>query len=432
MKIFNLLGKSKLNSKRKVLFIILSYVELDNFLPIIAGMKNCNKLFEVDILYLGFDTSIFETNFFRSVYSNKKILRPTNSIDSSFVRIIFDINFYIFNFLYYLTKWKFLLHILRIIEDSLIQIIPKKYIKLDNFFNKFDYYFSRLGVIDLIQGDVKRKGMNSSLHKKISWKKSYYNKLILCYETFNQYRGNKEYSEVREFKDKKYMKKIPFVLSQGLKGNRDISFFKKSAIIDIGCPRYSEHWCNRLDEFYTKSSKLKTDSNLLYIANKASPNEKWAYDYIISQNNYTIKYAELERFKNLLIKKHPRNNISLKYWKNLRSKAVTCSFVDNLETSFLISKCNTLITAGSSVIPHALWLNKKVILLPDWAKYLGNTFIFSDFCLQVTNNAEKWDLYVNCHKKRINFLKKHTQMDLINIEYKRFLQEQIKKIGKAG
>ena len=135
--------KNNIMIKRlKILFIIKSYVDLDNFLPILSEFNFLNDFYEVFILNLDFDPHLIERKWFGNISRDINVLDQNDFIESPFLRRAFSINSK-FCKLFKFKKIKRLAVLACKKHDQLWKGIFSNSIIFDEEkFNKYDLYFT--------------------------------------------------------------------------------------------------------------------------------------------------------------------------------------------------------------------------------------------------------------------------------------------------
>ena len=77
------------------------------------------------------------------------------------------------------------------------------------------------------------------------------------------------------------------------------------------------------------------------------------------------------------LKRHPKCNVNAAVWARLLSLDKNIVPVPAGRPTFeVLNDAKVIVTAGSSFIPHALWLDKAVLLLPNWARKMNRRFVY--------------------------------------------------------
>lgn len=211
-------------------------------------------------------------------------------------------------------------------------------------------------------------------------------KKIIFPETFDQWNEKPEFFLANE----RTVRTSDFFLSRGeqVKVN---SIVPSAKTINLGAPRYSKFWCDQLAEFFLSSkSELYSSKGLkvLYVPIKISPGLPASIAEDIEAHDRLV-FELLDRHEGLQVwvKPHPRLR-GAGYEKEKISKFTSSlervQVIDHLtDTSELASHADIIISPGSSFIPHCLWLGKPVILLDEWAKRAGYSFTFQNLCFPI-------------------------------------------------
>ena len=228
-------------------------------------------------------------------------------------------------------------------------------------------------------------------------------KKIIFPETFDQWNEKPEFFLANE----RTVRASDFFLSRGEQGKVN-SIIPSAKTINLGVPRYSKFWCDQLAEFFLlNKSKLYSPKGLkvLYVPIKISPGLPASTAEDIEAHDRSV-FELLDRHEGLQVwvKPHPRLR-GAGYEKEKISRFTSylerVEVIDHLtDTSELASQADIIISPGSSFIPHCLWLGKPVILLDEWAKRGGYSFTFSKFCYSINDIDEIIDGVIS----KVNFL----------------------------
>ena len=168
--------------------------------------------------------------------------------------------------------------------------------------------------------------------------------------------------------------------------------FENARVIDIGWPRYSESWCCKLSavkDARNQEHLPNVTSGMLYIANKASPPEPWAFEYVELQNDFVRRALHTLKCGVCFLKRHPKCNVNAAVWARLLSLDKNIVPVPAGRPTFeVLNDAKVIVTAGSSFIPHALWLDKAVLLLPNWARKMNRRFVYEKYCSSFDEDDE--------------------------------------------
>lgn len=226
---------------------------------------------------------------------------------------------------------------------------------------------------------------------------------IIFPDTFDQWNEKSEFFLANE----QTVRTSNIFLSRG-EQTKVNSIVPIAKIINLGAPRYSKFWCEKLDKlFLSSTSKLYSPKGLkvLYVPIKISPGLPASTAEDIEANDRSV-FELLDRHEGLQIwvKPHPRLR-GAGYEKEKISRFTSSlervQVIDHLtDTSELASHADIIISPGSSFIPHCLWLGKPVILLDEWAKRGGYSFTFDKFCHSINDFDEIIDGVIS----RVTFL----------------------------
>jgi hypothetical protein len=262
---------------------------------------------------------------------------------------------------------------------------------------------------------------------------------IIFPETFDQWNEKPEFFHTNE----RMLKMSDFFLSRGEQGKVN-SIVPIAKTINLGAPRYSKFWCDQLAEFFLSSkSELYSSKGLkvLYVPIKISPGLPASTAEDIASHDRSV-FELLDRYEGLQVwvKPHPRLR-GAGYEKEKISKLTSSSdrikVIDHLtDTSELASHADIIISPGSSFIPHCLWLGKPVILLDEWAKRGGYSFTFQSLCFPIEEVdglleqvlTGKTSLSVEKEKKMRSFF----QLGMDCCKYEEFFVATLMELGKKS
>ena len=413
-----------------ILYLSTAIVEVDNFLPIYVELKKKTK--QQDICVLAFHSEILNTSLIRNHVKKNNIINSIN---------FFNINPIINTMLHQLSILSSILHRVNMrypiylfsklsgLSIFLLKYLLNKYCHRvkENPPLKYDWVILSEGIYQSILDFDKLQDPKKILHFPFQ---SIINnnkiKKVVFPETFNQWNEVVEFNNVSST----MIDQSTFFLSRGQQKKRWARIPKRK-YVDIGVPRYSKYWVKILNNV-NPSIKFDTDGflRILYLPNKKSPVfpkvEKW-----IEKMNREV-FGLLETYPDiyLIVKPHPRTwsdylNVKrfTRYIERVRS------FNRNTDTASLASACDIIITHGTSFVGHALWIEKPVVLLDEWANAYNKSFIYKNFCYSLNELPLLFDS-IHC-KKSIN--KKHSQKDLeeffqcgkSDVEYKKCLSSQL-------
>jgi hypothetical protein len=361
------------------LFVCLSYVELDNFLPLFvkmrAGISDRVRIQSLKTPSTDLMTPMV-SNFVSSdelsdpmdlatpgfwsrlaLFCQKKSSRKANAKKNWWI----SLSDKLFRFCDRLCRKK-----LKIESFS-----PRALVLSESIHEGLNDNRWNLGPI----GDFFKKLLDDSSIKK-----------IIFPETFDQWNEKLEFLLANE----RTVRTSDFFLSRGEQGKVN-SIVPSAKTINLGAPRYSKFWCDQLAEFFLSSkSELYSSKGLkvLYVPIKISPGLPASTAEDIEAHDRSV-FELLDRHEGLQVwvKPHPRlrgAGYEKKKISRFTSSLERVQVIDHLtDTSELASHADIIISPGSSFIPHCLWLGKPVILLDEWAKCGGYSFTFQNLCFPI-------------------------------------------------
>ena len=399
----------------RILFIVNSHVEIDNHLPIIKCLNELRDNINIDILianerfYVYTDSFNYENlkafqiktvgNFHKSKIL-KAILNNKLSVEQSSL----SLKHKFFNGLFYYLKTHVLKHF--------------NFAKAD-VAKDYNFVFATIGILEAI----KKLGKITSLNR-ITFLRNDMQKIVLLPETYSQFK-----SKEQEFP---FNSRENPIASQSFHAilickaiESDISFSNKAQnIIEIGWPRYSKTWCEKIDVFYGGPENNSGPKKILFLPIKASPDGSWVREQIRKHINFAINYAKKERL-DLLIKRHPRCNVPKSYWRKVMGNLKLSMRLDTIKC---IIKSTVIYTPGTSLLGHVLWSDKVIILDDAWVDSAIQSFIYKEYCHTFDDKLKLVPPKKISLEEKVIFLQDEFQLGLDAVSFDAKLKNQLSKI----
>ena len=412
------------------LFVCLSYVELDNFLPLFVKMRSemsgnvriqSLKTPSIDLMTpmvsnfvssdeLSDPMDLATPGFWSrlALFCQKKSYRKANANKNWLI----SLSDKLFRFCDRLCRKK-----LKIESFS-----PRALVLSESIHEGLNDNRWNLGPI----GDFFKKLLEDSSVKK-----------FIFPDTFDQWNEKPEFFLANE----NTVRTSDFFLSRGEQGKVN-SIVPSAKTVNLGAPRYSKFWCDQLSEFFSLSkSELYSSKGpkVLYVPIKISPGLPASTAADIEAHDRSV-FELLDRHERLQvwIKPHPRLR-GAGYEKEKISRFTSSlervQVIDHLtDTSELASHADIIVSPGSSFIPHCLWLGKPVILLDEWAKRGGYSFTFQNLCFPIEDidavveevSTGSSSLSLDKEKEMQSFF----QLGLDCRKYEEFLDSILMELGK--
>ena len=205
----------------------------------------------------------------------------------------------------------------------------------------------------------------------------------------------------------------------------DIGFSNKvQNVIEIGWPRYSKTWCEKIDVFYGGPENNSGPKKILFLPIKASPDGSWVREQIRKHINFAVKYAKKERLV-LLIKRHPRCNVPKSYWREVMGNLKLSTRLDTIKC---IIESNIIYTPGTSLLGHVLWSDKVIILDDAWVDSAIKSFIFKEYCHTFDDKLKLVPPKKKNLEDKVIFLQAEFQLGLDAVSFDAKLKNQLSKI----
>ncbi|MBF0590411.1 MAG: hypothetical protein HQL53_14915, partial [Magnetococcales bacterium] len=205
----------------------------------------------------------------------------------------------------------------------------------------------------------------------------------------------------------------------------------------IGSPRYTEYWAERLARqiaaldhpVINRKSRVKDQPFVvLYLPSKH-------FSYIPGKETWHEQSDRqiiglLDQFSDLqlMVKPHPRSGhqYNVKKLKKYSSHLDRMELYDpSVDTSILVQGCDLLITHGSSVLTHALWVGKPVILMNEWIPDTLGPLLLREWCYRIGDLQPILQSLMAGetvpHPKEVDKLRKHLQLGMDKQPYEQTL-----------
>ena len=416
---------------KTVLFFTTAVVEIDNFLPIFEIMKRRSDKFRPIIVSLDYGKSYVETPFIRSIVDPDDIHSIFEFIEITPMRIL----------LTQLSRLASRLHDRKIKNGEKL---------LERYSAKFIRFLMRRFIDILPNGCCNKKleeydlwilspGIMSSFKTHtvpvfaglISAHSGLYRKIVFFPETFDQFINRKEFSDLPNLSS---WNQTRLVLSRGDISSR-IELVESIPVLDIGSPRYSKYWCERIHSFSSSSRRFSSHNSIvLYLPIKASPPEPWMVEEVERLDKELFSLLNLYDNIQIVIKPHPRTVDAYKNVSRFTDHLDRVTVVpENVDTASISASCSLCISGGTSFIPHLLWLNIPVVLSAGWAERQDLVFLYDKCCFK-WNDLPK---LIEILQKKTNIPRKcsHRQLNqwfecgIPSDDYQRYLEQKILKIG---
>ena len=399
----------------RILFIVNSHVEIDNHLPIIKCLNELYDNTRIDILIANEKFYVYTDSFcyenlkafqiktlgnFQSSKIVKAILNNKLSVEQSKLRL----------------KHKFL--------NGLFYYLKTHVIKHFNFAKAdvakdYNFVFATIGILEA----VKKLGRKASLNR-ITFSRNDMQKIVLLPETYSQFTSKEQEFPITSKEIHIASQSFHAILT--CKANKsDISFSNKAQnIIEIGWPRYSRTWCEKIDVFYSGSEINSGPKKILFLPIKASPDVGWVWEQIRKHINFAINYAKKEKLE-LLIKRHPRCNIPKSYWGQVMGNLKLSMRLDTIKC---IIESNVIYTPGTSLLGHVLWSDKVIILDDAWVDSSIKSFIFKEYCHTLDDRLNLIPPRKKSIEEKIVFLQDEFQLGMDAVSFDAKIKDQLSKI----
>lgn len=366
----------------RIAFFATAIVELDNFMPIYDALKRQRPDLTLDIIALHYGVGFLQSPFFAKHIASANQHTIFDYIASGVPRVLLRVLSRVLSLLHLRKARKKSSYPERLLSGFARAAVQYVVGSLESgscnrALGKYDLWVMSPGII----GKIKRREIRY-FQGLIDWKESFYEKVVLCPETFDQWNEVEEHAGASDLFN---LTSVFAVLSRGDETKR-AKFPGRTRIFNIGAPRYSEYWCRTLDQFYRVEpikNQAKKFIEILYLPIKPSPPEPWMIEVITRMDREVFDLIDTYLDVRVTVSPHPRTfNVYADAGTRVRDTTRLIVREINKDTAEMASKADICVTGGTSFIPHLLWLGVPVVLRDEWAEKLGQTFVLADACLK--------------------------------------------------
>ena len=398
-----------------ILFIVNSHVEIDNHLPIITYLNEINDKIKIDILTVNDQYYVYTDTFCYENIKYFKIKTIGSFKKNKILKIIFSNK---------LSIWKKSLKLKHRLVNKVfyfLKIWAVKYIcvsKVD-VTEEYNFVFTTYGIYE----NIKKLGKIKSLFH-IASSQNGVHKIVLLPETYQQF--NSKDKETFFNRDMDNIASDRFYAKLICKSDQtDKNFPNQSqSSIEIGWPRYSKAWCEKIDNFYGNQESIGGSKKILFLPIKASPDGIWIREHIQKHIKFAINYAEKERY-DLLIKRHPRCNVPKSFWKETIKNIRLSMSLDTIEC---IIESDVIYSPGSSLLAHVLWSDKLIILDDAWVDKDKQKFIYKEYCHTLDDKSNVIAPKKKSRDAKTIFLQNEFQLALDDVSFDARLKNELAEL----
>jgi len=380
--------------RHNVVFLCNTYVEVDNFLPLIYFLRRNLPELSQRICILKPDKSDLETSLLSTLLDSIELITTSHLLSPKLrviVKLLEAITIRIKN-VAETNKHNSTYSLHRFLVRTTLYL-RKIFILLGRAdirrIGQFDVVVAAPGIYDAIINPAKfgsvRRVETHLLRNIFEMPKLL---KVMLPETYDQFLPGFSQTIVV---DSNIMKKMDWVLLNSDKETESNPNYHTHVDVDkslvIGCPRYSESWCLEINDLVCKDNQRMIEDtgviNVLYLPMRTTDTfPKYSSEENTRLETIVIELVHRHKQIKLLVKPHPKVTTPFRFWSNVPESLHDRIeiFGSHTDTAQLMCRTDLIITPGTSVIAHYLWENKPVILFGNWLREQGYRYVYEPWC----------------------------------------------------
>ena len=365
--------------KRRVLFLCLSYVEVDNFLPMLHVLSRHSPEVEPLILVCDSNRGGVETDLMVALLGKFTVLLPHQYLAGG------RFSFWLQRLLSRLGESLYLPAIKSPLPGirRIYELSRRLYFFLTtreeggqpHDGRKVNSLILSAEMMRIVH-ETKSSALGGLLRRIVDVGAS---PIFVCPETFDQWNEVLEFAGVSEGA----ARGVDAFLSRGVT-TKLAPTVPLERVVPIGSPRYSKEWVERLHAHRLGEGSESGGAqwvNLLYIPGKGSAAFSGIQTHMEAADNLVLSVLERYESVRITIKIHPRgaNRFASKIASSIHRNRIIVAD-RTTDSARLTQSCDLLVTTGSSFMAHALWLGIPVVLVAEWTRAYDRSFLLSELC----------------------------------------------------